>query len=117
MKIFFFRVISVISVVLRETTLTISDSTGETVAMESEIARAFQISTTEISQLTRLKIQSSGEEYLNEENFIQPNSVLKVRHFFFFLRLDYSRRRYGPKIRLRFLCSPILTHTVRKLSP
>ena len=36
------RVISVISVVLRETTLTISDSTGEPMSMESEIMSGFR---------------------------------------------------------------------------
>ena len=41
-------VISVISVVLRETTLTISDSTGETVLMEYEKVRVVYLSTAEI---------------------------------------------------------------------
>ena len=50
------RVISVISVVLTETTLTISDSTGETVSMESDIVRVVSLSTTEISEVARLKI-------------------------------------------------------------
>ena len=50
------RYISVISVILRETTLTVSDSTGETVSdstgetvsKESEIVRVVFLSTTEI---------------------------------------------------------------------
>ena len=37
----FNRVISVISVILRETTLTVSDSTGEPVSLESEMVRLF----------------------------------------------------------------------------
>ena len=40
------RGISVISVVLRETTLTILDSTGEPVSMESEIVKVVSLSTT-----------------------------------------------------------------------
>ena len=40
----FNRVISVISVVLREITLTISDSTGEPVSIESEIVRVVSLS-------------------------------------------------------------------------
>ena len=59
------RVISVISVVLRETNLTIPVSTGEPVSLESEIVRVTSLSTTEISEITRLKIRSSGSEYLN----------------------------------------------------
>ena len=47
--VFFNRVISVISVVVRKTTLTISDSTGEPVSMESEIARVVSLCTTGIS--------------------------------------------------------------------
>ena len=57
--------ISVISVILRETTLTISDWTGEPVSMESEIVRVVSLSTTEISEITRLKIRSSESGYLN----------------------------------------------------
>ena len=40
---FFYRVISIISVVLRETTLTISVSTGEPVSMESEIVKMISL--------------------------------------------------------------------------
>ena len=54
------RVIPVISVVLRETTLTISVSTVEPVSVESELIRGVSHSITEISELTRLKIKSSG---------------------------------------------------------
>ena len=45
LKISFFlnRVISVISVVLGKTTLTISDSTGKTVSMESKIVRVVSL--------------------------------------------------------------------------
>ena len=41
--------------VIRESTLTISVSTCEPVSMESEIARVVSFSTTEISEITRLK--------------------------------------------------------------
>ena len=60
-----YRIISVISVVLRETTLTISDLTSEPVSKESEIVRVVSLRTAEISEIIRLKIQSSGSEYLN----------------------------------------------------
>ena len=60
-----YRIISVISVVLRETTLTISDLTSEPVSKESEIVRVVSLSTAEISEIIRLKIQSSVSEYLN----------------------------------------------------
>ena len=64
---FFFqnRVISVISFVLRETTLTILISTGDLVSMESEIVRVVSLSRAEISELPLLKIRSSGPRYLN----------------------------------------------------
>ena len=51
-------VFSVISVVLRGSTLTFSDSTVEPVPMESEIMRVISLSTTEISEMTRLKTRS-----------------------------------------------------------
>ena len=57
------RVISVISVVLRETTPTFSDFTEETVSIvsiEYEVLRVVSLSTTEISEETRLQIRSSG---------------------------------------------------------
>ena len=47
------RVISVISVVLRETTLTISDSTDEPVSIESERVRVVSLYTTEMSEIIR----------------------------------------------------------------
>ena len=62
---FFNLVISVISVVLRETTLSISVSTSEPVSMKSEIERVVSLSITEMSEITRLKIPSSGKRYLN----------------------------------------------------
>ena len=46
--------------VLRETTHTISDSPRGPVSMECEIIRAFYLSITEISEITRLKSRSSG---------------------------------------------------------
>ena len=64
------HVISVsISIELRETTLTISVLTGEPVSMESEIVRVVSLITTEISETTPLKIQSSGTGYL-KRNYI-----------------------------------------------
>ena len=57
-RFFFFLnpVISIISIVLvlSETTLTISDSTGERVSMESEILRVVFLGTTAISEITQL---------------------------------------------------------------
>ena len=47
------------------TTFTIPDSTGDPVSMESEIGRDVYLSKTERSEITRLKIRSSGPEYLN----------------------------------------------------
>ena len=58
------RVILVISVVLSETTITISDSTGEPVSIEVEIMRVVSLSTTEISEITQLNVRSSRYEYL-----------------------------------------------------
>ena len=58
------RVTSVISVLQRETTLINPDSTGEPVSMESKIVRVVSLSTTEISEITRLKIRSAGSKYL-----------------------------------------------------
>ena len=58
------RIITVISVVLRETTPIISDSTGETFSMESEMIRVVFLRTTEISEIARLKIRFSGSGYL-----------------------------------------------------
>ena len=52
---FFNRVISLTSVVQRETTLTVSVSTGEPVTMESEIVRVVSLCTKEMSKITRLK--------------------------------------------------------------
>ena len=50
---FFNRVISDISVVLREITVTISDSIETVSPVESEIVRVFSLSTTEITEKTR----------------------------------------------------------------
>ena len=57
---FFNHVISIISTALRETTLTIPDSSCEPFSMKSEVVRVVSLSTTELSQLTRLKVCSSG---------------------------------------------------------
>ena len=59
------HMLSVISVVPRETTLTILDLTDETVSMESEKVREASLGTTETSKITQLKMRSSGSEYLN----------------------------------------------------
>ena len=66
LKIFFFfnLVVLVISVVLWEITPTISDSTDEPVSKESEMLRVISRSTTKISNITKLKIQSSGADTL-----------------------------------------------------
>ena len=54
-------VISVYSVVLRETTLTISDWNDEPFSKKSgNIVRVVPLNTTEISDITQLKIRSSG---------------------------------------------------------
>ena len=63
-SVFLNRVISVVSADFRETILSIS--TGEPVSMEFEIAREVFLSTTEISKITRLKIESSGTSYLTD---------------------------------------------------
>ena len=54
----FYRVISDISVVLRKTTLTILDSIQTDSPVESEIVRVVSLSTTEITEITRLKKQN-----------------------------------------------------------
>ena len=64
MIVFFFnRAIPVISVVLRETTL--SASTGVSVSIESEIVRVASFSITEISETTGLKSDRQGPDILN----------------------------------------------------
>ena len=67
---FFFFQNRVISVFFRYTTgnhspLTISVLTGEPVSMESEVVSVVSLCTTEISEITRLKIRSSWSGYLN----------------------------------------------------
>ena len=71
MNIVFFFFLNVLSelflfVELRETTLTISDSTGAPVSIESEIMRVVSLSTTEITEITRLKTSYSGSEYFKQ---------------------------------------------------
>ena len=63
------RLTSIISVVQREITLTISDSAGETASMESEIVRVVSLCTTEISEITRLKIGCSESGYLKKNEY------------------------------------------------
>ena len=62
---FFCLFIPVVSIELRETTLTSSDSTGDPVSMKSEIVRVVSLSKTEVSEITRLTIRSSGYRYHN----------------------------------------------------
>ena len=62
-RLFLIRTISVIFV-LRDTTFTISDSTGGPLSLEYEIVRVASLSTTEISEITRLRIQFSWSEHL-----------------------------------------------------
>ena len=57
-------VISVISIVLRETLLTISVSTGEPLSIEFGIVTVVSLNTTEISEITRMKIRSPRSGYL-----------------------------------------------------
>ena len=76
---FLIRVISVISVVLRKTTLTISVSIGEPVLMESEKVRVVSLSKKEISKINRLKIRSSGFKYL--KCFFIKEPFLSYRRF------------------------------------
>ena len=52
------------SVVLRETTLAISVSTGEHVSMESEKVRVVSLRRSELSEITRLNIRSLRSGYL-----------------------------------------------------
>ena len=66
-----------------ETTLTILDSTGETISTESEIVRVVSLCTMEISEMTRLKIQSSGLGYLKSSAIIKLlpiNKYISVRN-------------------------------------
>ena len=51
------HLISVITVALREITFIVLDSTGEPVPMVSEVVRVVSLSTTEIPEITRLKIR------------------------------------------------------------
>ena len=59
------RVIAAISVALRETTLTISDSNDKTISLESETVKVVSLSTMEISEITWLQIRFLGSRYLN----------------------------------------------------
>ena len=70
-------VTSVISVVLRETTLTISDLTGEPVTVEPGIERVVSLIATEISEITRLTIRYSGSEYLNHKTHFYKQPTAK----------------------------------------
>ena len=65
----------VISVVLREPTLSISELTVEPVSMESEIVRVVSLRTTGISKIKQLKIQSPGYKYFN---IIHPSFIKSV---------------------------------------
>ena len=69
----FNRVISDISVVLRETTLILPDSIETGSLVETEIVRVVSLSKTEITEISRLKKKkthrSSGSGYLNNGLF------------------------------------------------
>ena len=69
------RVISVISVVLKETNLTISDLTGEPVSMESKITRVVSLCTMKIYETTRLEKRYSGCEYLKSSQLHKLISI------------------------------------------
>ena len=63
------RVISVISIAPRETTLTISDSIEAGSPVETEEVRVISLGTTEITEITRFfKNRPSGSDSLNAEN-------------------------------------------------
>ena len=68
----------IISVVPRETTLSISDFTGEPVSIESETVRVVSHGTTEISEIKRLKVQSLRSKYLKNPKQIRPYLELKM---------------------------------------
>ena len=68
---FFYHVITDISVVLRETCLTISDSIETGPPIETDIVRVVSLSTTETSEITRFKNRSSGLDTLTNYMFIQ----------------------------------------------
>ena len=66
-----YHVIMDISVVLRETCLTISDSIETGPPFETDIVRVVSLSTTETSEITRFKNRSSGLDTLTNYMFIQ----------------------------------------------
>ena len=65
----FNRIISDISIELRETTLTISDSNETRSPVETEIVGVVPISTTDITEITQVKDQSSWSEYLEIKSY------------------------------------------------
>ena len=74
LKVWFLnRVISDISVVLRENTLNISDSTGKPVSMESEIVVSFR--TAEISDNLKSNLQASDTSVFRGNVLGQDTSV------------------------------------------
>ena len=90
--IIFNRVISDISVVVRENTITISDSIEIGSPGESEMVRMLSRSTTEITEITRLKIRSSGSGYFKE---VSDFSSIEIKFVFeiyivFDLSLSFS---------------------------
>ena len=81
----FNRVISVISVVQRETTLTITDSIETGSPLVSEIVRVVSLSTTEITEITGFrKTGPQGRETLKS-----TSGALKLRDC---MRKDYKTR-------------------------
>ena len=111
-RFFFFlnRITSVISVLLGEINLTISpDSTGETVSVGSETVGVISLSTTEISEITRLKIRSSGSltlsqtspgfyglKYKSSENTVGKGEIARNEQFLLFPQCFLSFWRFSP---------------------
>ena len=62
----FDRVISDICVILREATITISDSTETESQVETDKVRVVSLTKTEITEIRRLKKTSSGSGYLSQ---------------------------------------------------
>ena len=77
----FNRAISDSSVVQRETTLAISDSIYTGSPVEIEIVRVVSLCTTELSEITRLKIRSSGFGYLKRYRKVTETIRLKKNVF------------------------------------
>ena len=91
------RVISDISVVLRETTLTVSDSIETSFPVKSEIVRVVSPSTTEIIKITRFK----RKNYLQGPNTLNVMNISLDLNLAFFKSYDMTQiiKSAGDKIR------------------